>query len=271
MIIDGNEIKKALVEELKTQGKPFDDTQGKKRVAFLQFGDDVASTLFVKMKMKLAAEIGVEAIHIKKEIHETTEALHALAEVVEQHYDGIVVQLPLPAGIDTELVIDSVPTEYDIDMLSEDAKVHYRNATTMRTAPVAAAVQEILWYHKIILLGKRIVVVGKGRLVGEPVAMLLDRQELPYTWIDIETPIDVRLQVLREAEVIISGTGVPHSITPDMITDGVVLIDAGTSEQRGKVAGDIDPACADKASFYTPVPGGVGPLTVVCLFKNLFV
>jgi methylenetetrahydrofolate dehydrogenase (NADP+)/methenyltetrahydrofolate cyclohydrolase len=262
MIIDGNEIKKELVAELKTQGK--------KRVCFLQFGSDAASTTFVKMKMKLATEIGVEAVHVQKDITQTDEALHILGEIVEQHYDGIVVQLPLPAGIDTELVIDSLPTAYDIDMLSEDAKVQYRNATTMRTAPVAAAVQEILWHHKIMLVGKKIVVVGKGRLVGEPIAMLLDRQELPYTWIDIETPAEVRLQALRDADVIISGSGVPHSITPDMVKDGVVLIDAGTSEQQGKLAGDIDPACADKASLYTPVPGGVGPLTVACLFKNLF-
>ncbi len=273
MIIDGNAIKKTMVEELKmqvAQDKSFDSAHGKKRVCFLQFGGDQGSTTFVNMKMKLAAEIGVEAVHIQKSSTSTAEALAVLGDIVEQRYDGIVVQLPLPAGIDTDLVIDSLPTEYDIDMLSEDAKAQYRAALTMRTAPVAAAVQEILWHHKIILLGKQIVVLGKGRLVGEPIAMLLDRQELPYTWIDIDTPTETRLQALREADIIISGIGVPHSISADMVKDGVVLIDAGTSEQVGKLVGDIDPGCADKAAFYTPVPGGVGPLTVACLFKNLF-
>lgn len=254
-----------MVAELKAEA-----ARNKKRVCFVQFGDDPVSTPFVKMKMRLAEEIGVQAVHLQKAIASTAEALAVLGQVVEEGYDGIVVQLPLPAGVDTDLVIDSLPTQYDIDMLSEDAKVQYRNATTMRTAPVAAAVQEILWHHKVILIGKKIVVLGKGRLVGEPIAMLLDRQELPYTWIDIETPPETRLQALQEADIVISGIGVPHSITPDMVKEGVVLIDAGTSEQAGKLAGDIDPDCAEKASLYTPVPGGVGPLTVACLFKNLF-
>lgn len=276
MILHINEIKESLIAELKKLA-----AQQAKRVCFLQFGNDAASTTFVKMKMKLAEQVGIEAVHVQKDTRlndavgqgaTTAKALQVLGELVGQDYDGIVIQLPLPADIDTELVIDSIPTELDIDMLSEDAKVQYRNATTERTAPVAAAVQEILWDKKVMLIGRKIVVLGKGRLVGEPVAMLLDRQELPYTWIDIDTPTDVRLKALQEADVIISGIGVPHSITPDMIKEGVILIDAGTSEQitTGKLVGDIDPACTDKASWYTPVPGGVGPLTVVCLLRNLF-
>jgi methylenetetrahydrofolate dehydrogenase (NADP+)/methenyltetrahydrofolate cyclohydrolase len=266
MIVNGNEIKELLVAELKDLA-----THSKKRVCFVQFGDDAGSTAFVKIKMKLAARIGIEAVYLqKKDVAATSEALEFLAEVIAAEYDGIVVQLPLPEGMDTDLVIDSIPTEYDIDMLSEDAKVQYRNATTERTAPVAAAVQEILWHHKIILIGKKIAVLGKGRLVGEPIMMLLDRQELAYTAIDKDTPEDVRITALQEADVVISGIGVPHSITPDMVREGVVLIDAGTSEQAGKWGGDIDPACADKAAWYTPVPGGVGPVTVACLFKNLF-
>jgi methylenetetrahydrofolate dehydrogenase (NADP+)/methenyltetrahydrofolate cyclohydrolase len=189
---------------------------------------------------------------------------------IEAHYDGIVVQLPLPADIDADMVLDSIPTEYDIDMLSEDAKVQYQKAATMRTAPVAAAVQEILWHEKVILIGKKIVVLGNGRLVGEPIRMLLDRQELPYATIDIETSAHHRLELLQEADIIFSGIGVPHFIAAEMVKEGVVLIDAGTSEQAGKLVGDIDPACADKASVYTPVPGGVGPLTVACIFRNLY-
>jgi methylenetetrahydrofolate dehydrogenase (NADP+)/methenyltetrahydrofolate cyclohydrolase len=265
MIIDTKKIKAALVEELKTLA-----ATDKKRACFVQFGSDAASTVFVRMKMKLAAEVGIEAVHIQKDVFDTAEALQVLAEIIEQAYDGIIVQLPLPAGLDTELIIDSIPAEYDIDMLSEDAKVQYQKATTMRTAPVAAAVQEILWHEKSILIGKKIVVLGKGRLVGEPIMMLLDRQELPYVSLDIDTPLDSCVAAIKEADVIFTGIGVPHSITPDMIKAGVVLIDAGTSEQAGKLVGDSDPACADKASLYTPVPGGVGPLTVICLLRNLF-
>lgn len=269
MIINGNEIKEKIIAELAA----FVETSASQgtRVCFLQYGHDPAIESFIKMKMRVAEQLGIEATIVQKEVADTAEAIAALGEIIEQEYDGIVVQLPLPSHFDTDLILDSIPTESDIDMLSEDSKAKYRKATTERTAPVAAAIQEILWTEKIILLGKKIVVLGKGRLVGEPVTMLLDRQELPYTTIDIDTPDDVRLHALQEADVIISGTGTPHSITPDMIKEGVVLIDAGTSEQKGKLVGDIDPACADKAALYTPVPGGVGPITVACLFRNLFI
>lgn len=273
MTINGNEIKEKIIAEtlaLMSGEKSLDSARDKKHVCFLQFGNDPASTAFVKMKLALAEKLGIEATIVQKDIATTPEAVLVLAEVIEKNYDGIVVQLPLPAGMDTDLIIDSIPTEQDIDMLSEDAKTQYRNAATERTAPVAAAVQEILWDNKVILIGKKIVVLGRGRLVGEPIAMLLDRQELPYTVIDIDTPADVRASALLEADIIFSGIGIPHSITPDMIKEGVVLIDAGTSELSGKLMGDIDPACADKASLYTPVPGGVGPITVACLFRNLF-
>jgi methylenetetrahydrofolate dehydrogenase (NADP+)/methenyltetrahydrofolate cyclohydrolase len=172
--------------------------------------------------------------------------------------------------MDTDLVIDSIPTEMDIDMLSEDSLVQYRAANTERTAPVAAAIQEMLWHHKIILIGKKIVVLGRGRLVGEPIIALLDRQELEYKVFDIDSNEEEKLAALKEADVVFSGMGMPHAITEDMVKDGVVLIDAGTSEQKGKLVGDIDPSCYEKAQWYTPVPGGAGPLTVVCLLRNLF-
>ncbi|MEO5646189.1 MAG: bifunctional 5,10-methylenetetrahydrofolate dehydrogenase/5,10-methenyltetrahydrofolate cyclohydrolase [Candidatus Paceibacterota bacterium] len=267
MVIDAPTIKKDILEEIIAVNRT---SLKKKRVCFVQFGNDASSTKFIEMKVKMAQDLGIEAVVVKDPSITTEEALLSLGTVIEQEYDGIVVQLPLPEGIDTNLVIDSIPTEMDIDMISEDSKVHYRAADTERTAPVAAAVQAMLWYHKIILIDKKVVVVGRGRLVGESILMLLDRQELPYTVIDINTPEEEKLAALQSADVIISGTGVPHSITVDMVKEGVVLIDAGTSEQAGKLVGDIDPACYEKAQWYTPVPGGVGPLTVVCLFRNLF-
>lgn len=265
MKTDTETIKKDIVEELKKLA-----ALQKKRVCFIQLNDDAATEQFVTIKSRLAKELGIEVEIVKEHITDTAEAMALLGTVIEKEYDGIVLQLPLPESLDAELLIDSIPTEMDIDMLSEDSKAHYRAADTLRTAPVAAAVQEILWHHKIILVDKKVVVVGRGRLVGEPVMMLLDRQEVPYKVIDIETPEAEKLTYLAEADVVISGSGAGHSIIADMVKEGVVLIDAGTSEQAGKLIGDIDPSCYDKAKFYTPVPGGVGPLTIVCLFRNLF-
>ena len=134
---------------------------------------------------------------------------------------------------------------------------------------IAQAVHEILESCNVSLNGKKIVVAGQGRLVGEPVHLMFNRMKVPHRVIDIKTSKKEKLALLKDADIIISGMGVPHSIKPDMIKKGVVIIDAGTSEQSGKLVGDVDPACGDVASFMTPVPGGVGPLTIVSLLRNL--
>jgi methylenetetrahydrofolate dehydrogenase (NADP+)/methenyltetrahydrofolate cyclohydrolase len=265
MIINGTIIKEVLVEEM----LPLAQAE-KKRVCFVQFGDNPASTKFVAMKMKLAAQLSIEAEHVRSSAQTTDEAIAVLQEAVKKHYDGIVIQLPLPEGMDNEIVINAIPVGMDIDVLTAAGMAAFQQGRTERMPPVAAAAETILKVHNISPIGKHIVIRGKGKLVGEPVMKLFDRMDVAYEAIDIHTPQAEQLALLRNADIIISGVGVPHALTPDMIKEGVVLIDAGTSEQSGKLAGDIDPACAAKASLYTPVPGGVGPITVACLFKNLF-
>jgi methylenetetrahydrofolate dehydrogenase (NADP+)/methenyltetrahydrofolate cyclohydrolase len=265
MIINGTIIKEMLLEEM-LEVVPTDP----KQVCFVQFGNDVASEKFVQIKMKAAAQLGMESDSVHEDVRTTDEALQVMKELVAKQYDGIVVQLPLPEGIDPEKVINTIPVEMDIDVLTIDGLAAFQQGRTERMPPVAAAVETILKVHKISPIGKNIVIRGKGKLVGEPVMMLFDRMDIAYDAIDADTPAATQQGLLRDADIIISGVGIPHSLTPDMIKEGVVLIDAGTGEATGKLAGDIDPTCADKASLYTPVPGGVGPITVACLFKNLF-
>lgn len=265
MIINGTLIKEVLLEALATE-----HAGSGKRVCFVQFGDDAASAKFVAMKMKVAEQLGIAAEHVHSAAQATEAAIAVVQEAVAKGYDGIVVQLPIPAGIDAAAVVNAVPVEMDIDVLSDAAIEAYKKGANKKLPPVAAAVESIFKVHQISPVGKKIVIRGKGKLVGEPVMMLFDQAGVAYDAIDIETPEADQLRLLQHADIIISGIGVPHSLTPDMIKDGVVLIDAGTSEQAGKLAGDIDPACAAKASLYTPVPGGVGPITVACLFRNLF-
>lgn len=242
-----------------------------KRVCFIQFGTDAASTDFIARKQRVANQMGIQADVVHEGGISTTEAACAvLQEIITHEYDGIVVQLPLPYGIDTDLLLETIPVAQDIDVLCKESLQLFERGQGERMPPVAGAVDAILRAEQIELAGKEIVIVGKGRLVGAPIALLFDRLGVPYQTVDIETPQERKSALLASADILISGTGVPHSITADMVKEGVLLIDAGTSEQSGVLVGDIHPSCYPKASRYTPMPGGVGPITVAVLFKNLF-
>ncbi len=256
MIADGKHIAQLLEEKLLGEfaNAPL------KKVCFVLFGNDPASIQFIKIKTNIAERLGIKVDLVTGPQNMITDqALGLMDEVNKGGYDGIVVQLPLPKQLDTEAILNEIPKENDIDVLGKSEKV----------APVARAVFEILDFYNISLENKKVLVVGNGRLVGKPVGSELSRRGISYQMVDKDTDDDVRNEKIQSADIIISGAGVPHMIKPEMVKDGVVLIDAGTSEQSGVLVGDIDPACGVKASLITPVPGGVGPVTVVSLFANL--
>lgn len=266
MIVDGKMIAKNLEEKLATE-LLFSVS---KKVCFVVFGGNAATEQFVAMKTRVAERVGI-IVETKRypKVTTTNEAVKLVRNIGKQDYDGIVVQLPLAHGIDTQTVLDEIPPLKDIDVLGSLAKEYYAKAKIDRTPPVARAVYEILDTCGVNLKNKKIVIIGFGRLVGEPVRLMFNRMNVPHDIVDLNTPVDGKKMLIKNADIIISGTGAPHSIKPDMIKKGAVLIDAGTSEQAGKLVGDIDPACAEKASYFTPVPGGVGPITIVSLLRNL--
>lgn len=265
-VLDGKQIAKNLEAKLTTEllfSTP-------KKVCFVVIGGNNATEQFIKMKSQVAERVGI-SVSVKKypKIKTTIEAVKAVQAIGKEDFDGIVVQLPLTPGIDTQTVLDEIPPLKDIDILSTVAKESYVKGKINRTPPVAQAVYEILESCNITLSGNKIVVAGQGRLVGKPVHLMLNRMKVPHEVIDIHTNEKEKLSLFKTADIIISGMGVPHHIKPEMIKKGVVLIDAGTSEQSGKLVGDIDPACESKALFMTPVPGGVGPVTIISLLRNL--
>jgi len=222
------------------------------------------------MKSRVAERVGV-AIDVRKhdEVETTAEALKIMGVIAKEDHDGIVVQLPVSRGIDTQTILDAVPPLKDIDMLGTTAKESYVKGKINRAPPVAQAVRELLDSCDMDIRDLNIVVAGKGRLVGEPVHLMFERMKVPHDIVGIDTNESERLALFKNADVIISGMGVPHHIKPDMVKKGVVIIDAGTSEQGGKLVGDVDPACREAASFISPVPGGVGPITIVSLLRNV--
>ena len=267
MIIDGKvlseKIKQALRLALLAQGK-------KLRLDVVWVGDNAVSEKYVERKKKIGEEVGVEVV-VHELISDITET-DLVGEIEKLNNDervgGIIVQLPLPARmssdgpiqIDEQKILNLVSANKDVDALSQEAKV---------LSPTVGAIKEILERNNVNFKNKKIVVLGKGKLVGRPVAMWLTQEGGEVSMIDSKTSEIDSSKLLQTADIIVSGVGKPGLIKPASIKTGAILIDAGTSESGGQLKGDADPACAEKCFLFTPVPGGVGPLTVVMLFKNL--
>lgn len=258
-VIDGRAIADELYEPLAAAVRSCGHDV---RLGVVVNESDAAAASYVRLKQRIAERLGVLVVKVELQASASTEdATAAVASLVTAGVDGIVVQLPLPVSVDVATVLSSVPPKLDVDALNPTAEPVVR-------APVAGTVQEILRRTDINVSGKRAVVVGAGRLVGAPVANLL--RELGAN-VSVVTSEEGSLDALREADVVVSGAGKPGLITPNLLKPGVVLLDAGTSESAGRVVGDADPSCAEYCSVFTPVPGGIGPVAVAMLFRNLLV
>ena len=223
-----------------------------------------ATESYLRIKGARAEDAGMrlDVVHLSPDA--TTEEV--LEAVLAPSADSVIVQLPLPAMINTGLVLDEIPLGQDADVLSKTAYENfvYRKPGAL-VPPVVGAIREVLARNEVKLEGKRAVIVGSGRLVGQPAAVWLEEQGADIRIVTLHTD---NLNELASADIVISGAGSPHLIKPEMLKKGVVIIDAGTSESNGAIAGDADPACAEVASVFTPVPGGMGPIAVACLFQN---
>ena len=243
-----------------------------------------ATMSYLRIKERRAADAGCVLEVVRLPENTSTAELVATVLSASADSDAIIVQLPLAYGVDTKAVCDAIPVSKDADVLSSVARARFEsgfstsgvNASSKTPdvfppllPPVVGAVREILKKNNVEVDGKRAVVIGEGWLVGKPCATWLAQQGAEVQVLTIQNSAEEKAAALRAAHIIISGAGSPHLIKPDMLTRGVVLIDAGTSELGGEVVGDADPACAEVCSLFTPVPGGIGPLAVACLFENV--
>lgn len=281
MIIDGRKMAKEILARARARA---DKLARRPLVVALTSSDTPATRSYLAIKTKKAEEAGCVLKVIQFDLSRGINNLMLSRQVVDsaENADAVIVQLPLPAGIETKAVCDAIPVSKDADVLSSLARAKFemrdlRNPSLL--PPVVGAVREIFLRNNIDVKGKpsfakgygvamKAVVIGTGFLVGAPVATWLKQQGAMVEVIANPSEFAVARATLATADIIISGAGSPHLIKPEMLKQGVVLIDAGTSESNGVVVGDADPVCADKCSLFTPVPGGVGPLVVACLFEN---
>ncbi len=262
MIIDGKTLAADVLARIREEAAELPRAP---KLRVVMAGMHPAIESFARIKERRAREAGIDFSIQRFPDDVSTDML--VAAVKEGDEDALIVQLPLPAQVDTDAVLAAIPPEKDADVLSPEAYARFEaNAPGALVPPVAFAVREVLATHAVSLSGTRAVVVGRGRLVGKPVATWLAREDAQVEVVSRES--GGLAEALKDADIVVSGAGVPKLITPDIIKPGVVLIDAGTSESSGVIVGDVDPACAEKAALLTPVPGGIGPLTVAGLLAN---
>jgi methylenetetrahydrofolate dehydrogenase (NADP+) / methenyltetrahydrofolate cyclohydrolase len=259
MRVDGRSIAKSIYEELAPR---YAALSYRAQLGIVVVGENPVIESFVRIKVRAAEKLGIDMRRISLPDTAREEEVTAAIRTLVGSCHAVIVQLPLPRSLDTTSMLSLVPNEKDVDALNplvpeEDRMVH---------APVALAAVEILKRQGVAPSGKRAVVVGKGRLVGAPAGWLLGRLGANVSFFTLQ---EGSIADLKDADIIVSGAGSPGMIKPEHLKPGVALVDAGTSEQGGKITGDAAPACEEIAAFITPVPGGVGPVAVAMIYHNL--
>lgn len=260
MLVDGKRIAADIYKELENE---ISHLEVAPHLTIFTCLPDFASGKYLNLKKKKAEAIGLQVSIIELPETITTEEMIATVQHSFMQTDGVIVQLPLPAHLDTDAVLSCIPKGLDVDAITFDG------SDMEILPPVVGAIDEITRRHNVLLATSRIVVVGEGRLVGAPAAMWAKRHGWNVTVVTEVTPHPEK--IIAAADVLILGAGRARLVTPDMIQDGVVIFDAGTSEDGGVLVGDADQACEERAALMTPVPGGVGPLTLAILLRNLII
>ena len=260
MIVDGRAMAEDMYKALGERRAHFVRTP---KLGIIVVGADPVIESFVRIKTRAAQRLNIEMVRLDLPAESATEFVVSEVARLAELTDSLIVQLPMPKGVDTNAVLSSIPPEKDVDALNptiaEDKHPVF--------APVALAVIEILQRSRVVIEGARTVVIGAGRLVGAPSAVLLKRLGANVSMFTLQQG---SIDDLKDADIIVCGAGNPGFVTPEHIKLGTAIVDAGASESKGKVVGDADPACATKAAVFTPVPGGVGPVAVAMIFRNLF-
>ncbi|HYV33819.1 MAG TPA: bifunctional 5,10-methylenetetrahydrofolate dehydrogenase/5,10-methenyltetrahydrofolate cyclohydrolase [Candidatus Limnocylindria bacterium] len=267
MILDGRKIAQSILEEVKTgvAALPF-----KPIFCDILVGTNPESAQYVKMKGRAAEKVGIKFLNANFPEHITTNALIAEIKKLNQEPNicGLIVQLPLPEHLDKQAVLDAIDSKIDVDCTGKINTELFYSGKAYVEFPTAAAVMAALDSTGQNLKNKNCLVIGYGQLVGKPVSFLLQQRGLKVNVARSKT--ENILELMAEADVIVSAVGKPKLITADKIKAGCIIIDAGTSESNGGIVGDVDfESVKEKAGFVSPVPGGVGPVTVAKLLENV--
>lgn len=273
ILLNGKEYSQELRLEIKENAKKFYDAYGRQvGLAVVIIGEDPASKIYVNNKIKASEESFIKSFSVR--LPETVSQEEAEAEVIKlannPEIDGIIVQLPLPKKFDSSKILAHIPTEKDVDGLCAEnlGKLFAGEKTLISCTP--HGIIKLLKKYGIDFVGKNAVVVGRSNMVGKPVAGLLLKENCTVTICHSKTE-NIK-EVCKNADILVVAIGKSRFVTGDMVKEGAVVVDVGMNRDEGKLYGDVDfESVSQKSSYITPVPGGVGPMTVTMLMFNTVV
>ena len=270
ILIDGKKVSAEVRNRLAEETKILKEKTGKEPgLATVLVGDDPASSVYVRNKNKTCRELGFQSFENHLSSDTTEEQLLNLIDDLNSNPNvhGILVQLPLPNQIDSEKILQAVDSKKDVDGFHpvNVGKLVVGNALLTPCTPTG--IIELLDNYGIEISGKHAVIIGRSNIVGKPVSMLLLQRNATITICHSRTKN--LEEVTRRADILIAAVGRPHFVTENMVSKGAVVIDVGINRVDGKLTGDVEfEPVSKKASYITPVPGGVGPMTIALLMEN---
>ncbi|XOB99633.1 bifunctional 5,10-methylenetetrahydrofolate dehydrogenase/5,10-methenyltetrahydrofolate cyclohydrolase [Deinococcota bacterium DY0809b] len=263
--MSGHEVAKSVYGELRAVLAGLVYTPA---LRVVRLGEDPASVSYTRLKDKRARELGLDSqVLALPESTSQEELLERIAQLnADANVDGILVQLPLPAHVDAQAVLEAIDPAKDVDGFHPFNVGRLWSGGRALRPCTPSGILRILDHYGIGLEGREAVVVGRSNIVGKPLAALLLGRNATVTVAHSRTR-DLAA-VTRRAEVLVAAVGRPGTITPEMVREGAVLVDVGVNRVGDRLVGDVDPEAWAKSSAYTPVPGGVGPMTVAMLLAN---
>ena len=268
--IDGKEVSAAVREQIAAEVRELKSKGITPGLAVIIVGNDPASRVYVNNKKKGCEQVGMNSFEYALPEETTTDELIALIEKLNNDKDvhGILCQLPVPKHIDEEKVLNAISPEKDVDAFHpvNCGKVMTGDYTFAPCTP--AGMVEMLKYYNIPVAGKHCVIIGRSNIVGKPMAMLMLKNNATVTVCHSKTAN--LSEITKQADILVAAVGRANFVTADMVKDGAVVLDVGINRMEdGKLCGDVDfNDVAEKTSYITPVPGGVGPMTITMLLKN---
>ena len=268
VIMDGKKLAKQTKADIAARVKQSNKKLG---LGTILVGTDPGSVAYVEGKHSDCAEVGINSIRVNLPVSASEQEIIKAVTDLNNNPDctGFIVQLPLPKSVDTEKILLAIDPKKDADGLNPVNLGNLVLSVNKIIPCTPRAILALLNEYKIKLSGSKVLIIGRGTTVGRPLSILLSQKPIDATITLAHSATTNLTDLIKEADVVIAAIGIAHFIKPNMVKPGATVVDVGITRVENKLLGDVDPAVAQVAAFFTPTPGGVGPMTRAMLLSNL--